>query len=78
MQTTLETTGQLERRLNVAVPVEQIESEVQKRLQRLARNVKVPGFGCHQSASAFLVTGMRNSRGSGPDWTSTFGTVGVV
>jgi len=44
MQTTLETTGQLERRLNVAVPIEQIESEVQKRLQRLARNVKVPGF----------------------------------
>ncbi|HZQ62576.1 MAG TPA: trigger factor, partial [Casimicrobiaceae bacterium] len=44
MQTSLETIGQLERRLNVALPIEQIESEVQKRLQRLARNVKVPGF----------------------------------
>lgn len=44
MQTTLETTGQLERRLNLAVPVADIESEVGKRLARLARNVKVPGF----------------------------------
>ncbi|MDQ6619960.1 MAG: trigger factor [Pseudomonadota bacterium] len=44
MQTTLENTGALERRLNLAVPIEHIESEVQKRLQRLARNVKVPGF----------------------------------
>lgn len=44
MQTTLESTGQLERRLNVAVPLAQIETEVEKRLARLARNVKVPGF----------------------------------
>ena len=48
MQTTLESTGGLERRLNVAVPLAQIETEVEKRLARLARNVKVPGFrpGC--------------------------------
>jgi trigger factor len=44
MQTTLETIGQLERRLNLAVPVADIESEVEKRLARLAKNVKVPGF----------------------------------
>jgi trigger factor len=44
MQTSLETIGTLERRLNVAVPREAIEQEVAKRLARLARNVKVPGF----------------------------------
>jgi trigger factor len=44
MQTTLERLGQLERRLNVAVPVAQIEGEVQKRLARLARTVKLAGF----------------------------------
>ena len=44
MQTTLETIGQLERRLNLSVPVAEIESEVAKRLARLAKNVKVPGF----------------------------------
>jgi trigger factor len=44
MQTTLETIGQLERRLNLAVPVVEIETEVEKRLVRLAKNVKVPGF----------------------------------
>ena len=44
MQTSLETLGQLERRLNVAVPLDEIESEVGKRLARLAKNVKVPGF----------------------------------
>jgi trigger factor len=44
MQTSLETLGGLERRLTMAVPVIEIESEVEKRLQRLARNVRVPGF----------------------------------
>jgi len=44
MQTTLETIGQLERRLNLTVPVAAIENEVEKRLARLAKNVKVPGF----------------------------------
>ena len=44
MQTTIETLGQLERRLNVAVPRAQIESEVEKRLARLAKTVKLPGF----------------------------------
>ena len=44
MQTTLETLGALERRLNVAVPLADIEGEVKKRLSRLARTVKVAGF----------------------------------
>jgi trigger factor len=44
MQMTLESLGQLERRLNVAVPIEQIEGEVQKRLARLAKTAKVAGF----------------------------------
>ncbi len=44
MQTSLETIGQLERRLNMAVPLAEIESEVDKRLKRLAKNVKIAGF----------------------------------
>jgi trigger factor len=44
MQTTLETLSALERRLNVAVPIAEIEGEVKKRLTRLARTVKVAGF----------------------------------
>jgi trigger factor len=44
MQNTLETTGPLSRRLNVAVPLAHIEGEVGKRLARLAKTVKVPGF----------------------------------
>jgi trigger factor len=44
MQTTLENLGDLTRRLNVAVPLANVESEVKKRLARLAKTVKVPGF----------------------------------
>ena len=44
MQSTLETLGPLSRRLNVAVPLQHIEGEVDKRLARLAKTVKVPGF----------------------------------
>jgi len=44
MQTSLETLGQLERRLTMAVPLAQIEAEIDKRLARLARNAKLPGF----------------------------------
>ena len=44
MQTSLEALGALERRLNVAVPIAEIEGEVKKRLTRLARTVKVAGF----------------------------------
>jgi trigger factor len=44
MQMTLETLGQLERRLNVAVPKAQIEGEINKRLAQLAKTAKIPGF----------------------------------
>jgi trigger factor len=44
MQTTLETLGQLERRLHVALPKAQIEDEIQKRLAQLAKTAKIPGF----------------------------------
>lgn len=44
MQANLETLGQLERRLSVAVPMDEIDSEVENRLQRLTRTVKLHGF----------------------------------
>jgi trigger factor len=44
MQTSLETLGVLERRLNVSVPQDQIEAEVENRLKRLARTARISGF----------------------------------
>lgn len=44
MQANLETLGQLERRLSVAVPLAEIDSEVASRLKRLMRTVKMHGF----------------------------------
>jgi trigger factor len=44
MQTNIETLGKLERRLNMAVPAEQIEREVEQRLRRLSRTVRMDGF----------------------------------
>ena len=44
MQTSLETLGQLERRLTMSVPVATIESEISQRLARLAKDAKLPGF----------------------------------
>lgn len=44
MQVSLETTSGLERRLTVGVPAEQVENEVQKRLQQAARTVSIKGF----------------------------------
>jgi trigger factor len=40
----LETLGALERRLNVSVPQDQIEAEVENRLKRLARTARIAGF----------------------------------
>src|SRR6187455_381279 len=37
-------TAALERRLDVAVPIADIDGEVQRRLANLAKTVKVPGF----------------------------------
>ena len=44
MQANLETLGQLERRLSIAVPMAEIESEVENRLKHLTRTVKMHGF----------------------------------
>jgi len=44
MQSNVETLGPLERRLNVTVPQEKIETEVESRLRRLARTAKIHGF----------------------------------
>ena len=44
MQANLEVLEGLVRRLDISVPVDQLETEVQNRLKRLARNVKMAGF----------------------------------
>lgn len=44
MQVSIETTSGLERRLTVGVPAERVESEVNNRLQKAARNIKLDGF----------------------------------
>jgi trigger factor len=44
MQSNLETLGQLERRLTMAVPVADIEKQVDERLKQLARTVRMAGF----------------------------------
>ena len=44
MQTKQETQGALERRIDMSVPVAEIEKEVESRLKRMARTVKMPGF----------------------------------
>jgi trigger factor len=44
MQATIEKVSALERRLNVSLPVQEIDGEVQSRLMRLARNIRMHGF----------------------------------
>jgi trigger factor len=44
MAANLESLGTLERRLQMSVPMAQLEREVDERLRKLARNVKMPGF----------------------------------
>lgn len=44
MQANLEVLEGLVRRLDISVPMDQLETEVQSRLKRLARNVKMDGF----------------------------------
>tara|TARA_Y100001960_G_scaffold326113_1_gene409792 strand:+ start:158 stop:1462 length:1305 start_codon:yes stop_codon:yes gene_type:complete len=44
MESNVETLGTLERRLNVTVPQEEVESEIESRLKRLARTAKIHGF----------------------------------
>ncbi|MCR9104702.1 MAG: trigger factor [Gammaproteobacteria bacterium] len=44
MQVSIETTSGLERRLTVGVPAERVDVEVDSRLKKAARNVRIPGF----------------------------------
>jgi trigger factor len=44
MQTNVEHLGALERRLNVSIPQERIQTEVESRLKQLARTAKLHGF----------------------------------
>ncbi|NQX89072.1 MAG: trigger factor [Halioglobus sp.] len=44
MQVTIETTSNLERRLTVGLPAQQVDGEVDNRLQQAAKNVRLPGF----------------------------------
>ncbi|GBE48047.1 trigger factor [bacterium BMS3Bbin12] len=44
MQVSIETTGELQRRLTVEVPAEQVEQEVATRLHSLAQRVRIDGF----------------------------------
>lgn len=44
MQVSVETIGTLGRRLKVAVPADKVEQEFSARLQRLSKQVKMPGF----------------------------------
>lgn len=44
MQANLETLGSLQRKLNIVVPMAEINSEVENRLKRLSRTVKLAGF----------------------------------
>ena len=44
MQANLEQISTLERRINLAVPMQQIETEVSNRLRDIARNTKLDGF----------------------------------
>lgn len=44
MQATIEKVSNLERRLNVSLPAEEISAEVGSRLRKLAQSAKMPGF----------------------------------
>jgi trigger factor len=44
MQVSIETTGALERRMEVSVPKERVEQAVDERLQRVSRTARLKGF----------------------------------
>ncbi len=44
MQVSIEQSGNIERKMTISVPAERVDSEISKQLQRLSRQVKVPGF----------------------------------
>ncbi|WP_020559882.1 trigger factor [Thiofilum flexile] len=44
MQVSVETTGNIDRKMTVTVPAERVGNEVEKRLQKLAKRVRIDGF----------------------------------
>ena len=44
MNVTVESTGALERRMRVEVPIERIENEVSTRLKSVGKTAKIKGF----------------------------------
>jgi trigger factor len=44
MSANVETLGNLERRVSMSVPTAEIEKQVDERLKKMARNVRMPGF----------------------------------
>ena len=44
MQVSLEVTSDLERRLSISVPAEQVQKQVDEQLRRMARSVRIKGF----------------------------------
>jgi trigger factor len=44
MQVSVETTSNIERRMTIGVPAQEIDQAVQKRLQETARSVRLNGF----------------------------------
>jgi trigger factor len=44
MQVSIEQSGNIERKMTISVPAERVDSEISRQLQRLSKQVKVPGF----------------------------------
>ncbi len=44
MQVSVETTGELGRKMTIAVPADEVEKEISSRLRRLAKTARLPGF----------------------------------
>ncbi len=44
MRVAVETTGELGRKMTVAIPADQVEQEITNRLKRLSKTVRLPGF----------------------------------
>jgi len=65
MQVSVESTSALERRMTIGVPVERIETEVNKRLQQTASRAKIPRFPSRQGADERYSSALRGSRSPG-------------
>jgi len=44
MQISIEQSGNIERKMSISVPAERVDNEISRQLQRLSKQVKVPGF----------------------------------